>query len=91
LCRLITEDIGRKLDSVEVSDLGSARKVVATKENTTFVDGKGDKAQIDARVGAIRKQMETTESSFDKEKLQERLAKLAGGDYSIRLYPYDAV
>jgi chaperonin GroEL len=76
---LITEDIGRKLDSVEVEDLGSARKVVATKENTTFVDGKGDKAQIDARVGAIRKQMETTESSFDKEKLQERLAKLAGG------------
>jgi chaperonin GroEL len=76
---LITEDIGRKLDSVELSDLGSARKVVATKENTTFVDGKGDKAEIEARIGAIRKQLENTESSFDREKLQERLAKLAGG------------
>ncbi len=75
----ITEDIGRKLDSIELADLGSARKVVATKENTTFVDGKGQKTEIDARIGAMRKQLETTESSFDREKLQERLAKLAGG------------
>lgn len=76
---LITEDVGRKLDSVELEDLGSARKVIATKDHTTFVDGKGDKAEIDARVAALKKQLETTDSQFDKEKLQERLAKLSGG------------
>ncbi len=76
---LITEDLGRKLDSVELEDLGSARKVIASKEYTTFVDGKGDKAQIEARATAIKAQLEKTESSFDREKLQERLAKLAGG------------
>lgn len=75
----ITEDLGRKLDSVELSDLGSARKVIATKDTTTFVDGKGNKAEVDARSAAIRKQIEQTDSSFDKEKLQERLAKLSGG------------
>jgi chaperonin GroEL len=75
----ITEDIGRKLDSVELEDLGSARKVISTKENTTFVDGKGEKKDIEARAGAIKKQMEMTESSFDKEKLQERLGKISGG------------
>lgn len=82
---LITEDLGRKLDSVDIADLGSARKVIATKDNTTFVDGKGDKGQIDARVSAIRKQLESTESQFDREKLQERLAKLAGGVGVIRV------
>lgn len=82
---LITEDIGRKLDSVELEDLGSARKVISTKENTTFVDGKGDKAQIEERAGAIKKQLETTESTFDKEKMQERLGKLAGGIGVIRV------
>ncbi len=76
---LITEDIGRKLDSVELADLGSAHKVVSTKDHTTFVDGKGDKEKIAARVAQIRKQLETTDSEFDREKLQERLAKLAGG------------
>jgi len=76
---LITEDVGRKLDSIELADLGSAHKVVATKDHATFVDGKGDKAAIAARVGQIRKQVETTDSEFDREKLQERLAKLAGG------------
>lgn len=76
---LITEDLGRKLDSVELEDLGSARKVIASKEYTTFVDGKGDKAQIEARATAIKGQLEKTESQFDREKLQERLAKLAGG------------
>jgi chaperonin GroEL len=76
---LISEDTGRKLDSVELTDLGMAHKVVATKEHTTFVDGKGSKDQIQARASQIRKQLETTDSEFDKEKLQERLAKLAGG------------
>ncbi len=75
----ITEDLGRKLESVELADLGSARKVVATKEYTTFVDGKGDKAQIEARAASIKAQLEKTESQFDREKLQERLAKLSGG------------
>ncbi|MBM3204618.1 chaperonin GroEL [Candidatus Uhrbacteria bacterium] len=75
----VTEDLGRKLDSIELADLGSARKVIATKDTTTFVDGKGDKAQIEARAHAIKKQLETTDSQFDREKLQERLAKLVGG------------
>ncbi len=75
----ITEDIGRKLDSVELEDLGSAHKVVAGKDSTTFVDGKGDKETIAARVAQIRKQIENTDSDFDREKLTERLAKLAGG------------
>ncbi|MEK7473586.1 MAG: chaperonin GroEL [Patescibacteria group bacterium] len=75
----ISEDIGRKLDSIELEDLGSARKVVSTKDHTTFVDGKGDKAAIEARAGALKKQMEQVDSSYDKEKIEERLAKLAGG------------
>ncbi len=75
----ISEDLGRKLESIELSDLGSARKVVATKDHTTFVDGKGDKAAIEARASALKKQLEQTDSSYDKEKIQERLAKLAGG------------
>ncbi len=75
----ITEDLGRKLDSVELSDLGSARKVISGKDTTTFVDGKGEKPQIEARATAIKKQLENTDSQFDREKLQERLAKLAGG------------
>jgi chaperonin GroEL len=76
---MISEDVGRKLDAVELTDLGSAHKVVATKEHTTFVDGKGEKASIEARVSQLRKQLENTDSEFDREKLQERLAKLAGG------------
>jgi len=76
---MISEDVGRKLDAVELTDLGSAHKVVATKEHTTFVDGKGEKATIEARVSQLRKQLENTDSEFDREKLQERLAKLAGG------------
>ncbi len=75
----ITEDVGRKLDSVEVEDLGSARKVISTKDSTTLVDGKGDKTAIEARASAIRNQIENTDSSFDKEKLVERQAKLMGG------------
>jgi chaperonin GroEL len=76
---VITEDLGRKLETIELPDLGSAHKVVSTKEHTTFVGGKGDAEAIKARAGQLRKQLETTESEFDKEKLQERLAKLAGG------------
>lgn len=82
---LITEDVGRKLDSINIEDLGSAHKVVATKDHTTFVDGKGDKALITARVAQIKKNLENTDSEFDREKLQERLAKLAGGVGVIRV------
>lgn len=76
---LISEDIGRKLDTVTLEDLGSARKVISTKETTVFVDGKGEKEAIEARANALRKQLELTDSSFDKEKIQERIAKLVGG------------
>jgi chaperonin GroEL len=77
--QVISEELGLKLETVELNQLGQARKVVATKENTTIIEGKGEKAQIDARVKQIKKELEASESSFDKEKLQERLAKLAGG------------
>lgn len=77
--KMISEELGRKLDTAELADLGSAHKIVSTKDHTTFVDGKGDKAEIEARAAQIRKQIENTDSEFDREKLQERLAKLAGG------------
>ena len=76
---VISEEIGRKLDSVTLEDLGRARQVRATKEETTIVDGAGDKAQIAARVDQLKKQIADTTSDFDREKLQERLAKLSGG------------
>jgi chaperonin GroEL len=76
---LISEELGRKLDSVTIDDLGRARQVRSTKEETTIVDGTGDKDAINARVNQIKKQIEETTSDFDKEKLQERLAKLSGG------------
>ncbi|BEU87607.1 chaperonin GroEL [Selenomonas sp. TAMA-11512] len=76
---VISEEIGRKLDSVGIEDLGRARQVRASKEETTVVDGAGDKGQISARVEQIKKQIADTTSDFDREKLQERLAKLAGG------------
>ena len=76
---VITEELGRKLESVEIEDLGRARQIRASKEETTIVDGAGDKAAINARVEQIKKQIKETTSDFDKEKLQERLAKLAGG------------
>ncbi len=76
---VITEDLGRKLDSVTLEDLGSAHKVIATKENTTFVEGKGEKTAVDARVAQVKQQLESSDSEFDREKLQERLAKLTGG------------
>jgi len=77
--KVISEDVGLKIENTEIADLGQARRVVATKENTTIVEGKGDEEKIKARVGQIKKEIETTESEFDKEKLQERLAKLSGG------------
>ncbi|WIW71511.1 chaperonin GroEL [Anaerosinus gibii] len=76
---VITEELGRKLDSVELEDLGRARQVRANKEETTVVDGAGDASQIKARVEQIKVQIQDTTSDFDREKLQERLAKLAGG------------
>ncbi|MEC0170563.1 chaperonin GroEL [Paenibacillus graminis] len=77
--QVITEKLGLDLKSTSVEQLGNARQVRVTKENTTIVDGSGDKADINARVSQIRSQLEETTSEFDKEKLQERLAKLAGG------------
>jgi len=77
--KVITEDVGLKIENVEIADLGQVRRVVATKEKTTVIDGKGDEEKIKARVAQIKKEIEATESDFDKEKLQERLAKLTGG------------
>ena len=77
--KFITEDLGVKLENTEVTDLGRAKRVVVTKENTTIVDGAGETTAISGRVALIKKQIEETESDYDKEKLQERLAKLAGG------------
>ena len=82
---LITEDLGLDLKSTEIGQLGRASKVVVTKENTTIVEGSGDSAQIAARVNQIRAQLEETTSEFDREKLQERLAKLAGGVAVIKV------
>jgi len=76
---VISEDTGRKLDSVEVIDLGQAGRVTSTKDATLIVDGKGGKKEIEARISQIRRELENTESEFDREKLQERLAKLTGG------------
>ena len=76
---VISEDVGRKLDSVTVEDLGRARRVTADKDNTTIVEGKGDEAAITGRIKQIKAQMEETTSDFDREKLEERQAKLAGG------------
>lgn len=77
--RVITEDLGIKLDSVTLEDLGTAKRVIIDKETTTIVEGGGDSKAIQGRVAMIRAQIEETTSDYDKEKLQERLAKLAGG------------
>ena len=76
---VISEEVGRKLDSVTIEDLGRARRVVASKDNTTFVDGAGTEEAIQGRIGQIKAQIEETTSDYDREKLQERLAKLSGG------------
>ncbi len=83
--RVISEEVGRKLDSVTLEDLGSARRVVSRKDETTFVDGQGSKEDVDSRIAQIRSAIETTSSDFDREKLQERLAKLAGGVAVIKV------
>jgi chaperonin GroEL len=77
--RLITEDLGIKLDSLELSDMGRAKSVLVEKENTTIIEGHGKNSEIQGRVNQIRRQIEETTSDYDREKLQERLAKLAGG------------
>ena len=82
---VITEEIGRKLDSVTLEDLGEARRVVATKDDTTIIDGAGSPDAVKARIAQIRTQIEDTTSDYDKEKLQERLAKLAGGVAVIKV------
>ncbi|PWE32131.1 chaperonin GroEL [Maritimibacter sp. 55A14] len=83
--QVISEDLGMKLESVTMDMLGSAKKIELTKDETTIVDGAGDKAEIEARVNQIRQQIEETTSDYDREKLQERLAKLAGGVAVIRV------
>src|ERR687897_469522 len=76
---VITEEMGLKLENTQVSQLGKARRIVVTKDDTTIIDGAGEKQQIEGRINQIRQEIETTDSDFDREKLQERLAKLAGG------------
>jgi len=83
--QLISEDLGIKLESVTLEMLGKAKKVTITKDDTTIVDGSGDKADIEGRISQIKKQVEDTTSDYDKEKLQERLAKLAGGVAVVRV------
>jgi len=76
---LISEDAGNKLESAKLKDLGRAKRIIIEKDNTTIIDGAGDKSSVETRVGQIRNQIADCDSDFDKEKLQERLAKLAGG------------
>ena len=83
--KVISEEVGRKLDSVTVTDLGRARKVVANKDESTIVEGKGAEDAIKARIKQIKAQIDETTSDFDREKLQERLAKLAGGVAVIKV------
>ncbi|MBM1220067.1 chaperonin GroEL [Ponticoccus sp. SC2-23] len=83
--QVISEDLGMKLENVTIDMLGSAKRVSITKDETTIVDGAGDKAEIEARVNQIRGQIEETSSDYDREKLQERVAKLAGGVAVIRV------
>jgi chaperonin GroEL len=83
--QVISEDLGMKLESVTMDMLGTAKKVAITKDETTIVDGAGEKAEIQARVAQIKQQIAETTSDYDKEKLQERLAKLAGGVAVIRV------
>jgi chaperonin GroEL len=82
---LVSTEVGRKLTETDITALGEAHRVVATKDTTTIVDGKGDKPVIEQRISQIQKQLEQTESEFDREKLQERLGKLSGGVAVIRV------
>jgi len=83
--KAITEDLGIKLENVQVSDLGQAKKITVDKDNTTIVEGKGKHPEIEGRVKEIRSQIEKTTSDYDREKLQERLAKLVGGVAVIKV------
>ena len=83
--QVISEELGRKLETTQISDLGQVRKLVSTKDDTTFIEGKGSEKDIKGRINEIKTQIEKTTSDYDKEKLQERLAKLAGGVAVIRV------
>ena len=83
--KVITEDLGIKLENVKIDDLGTAKRVIVDKESTTIVEGGGDRKAIQGRVATIRRQIEETTSEYDREKLQERLAKLAGGIAVVRV------
>ncbi len=83
--QVITEDMGRKLETTQLSDLGEARRIVVTKEDTTVIEGKGNEVDIRGRIEQIKQEIENTTSDYDREKLQERLAKLAGGVAIIRV------
>ena len=82
---VISEEVGLKLESVGLEDLGRARRIVVTKDTTTIVDGAGDKSAIEDRIRQIRTEIENTDSDWDREKLQERLAKLSGGVCVLRV------
>src|SRR6202035_4463189 len=83
--KAITEDLGMKIENLTLEDLGKAKKVVVTKDNTTLIDGAGKTAAIEGRIKQVRAQIEETTSDYDREKLQERLAKLAGGAAVIKV------
>ena len=83
--QVISEEIGRSLDSAEIEDLGRVKRVVSTKDDTTFVEGAGDQAEIQGRISQIKAQIEETTSDYDREKLQERMAKLSGGVAIIKV------
>ena len=83
--KAITEDLGIKLEGVKLEDLGKAKRITIDKDNTTIVDGAGKSGDIEGRVREIRAQIEKTTSDYDKEKLQERLAKLVGGVAIIKV------
>ena len=83
--QVISEDLGIKLENVKISDLGSCKKIKVDKDNSTIIGGSGKKSDIEARCNQIRQQIEETTSDYDKEKLQERLAKLAGGVAVIKV------
>ena len=83
--QVITEEMGRKLESAQLADLGQARRIVSDKDSTTIIEGHGAEAEIKGRIEQIKAQVETTTSDYDREKLQERLAKLSGGVAIIRV------
>ncbi|KKS34426.1 MAG: 60 kDa chaperonin [Parcubacteria group bacterium GW2011_GWC2_42_13] len=83
--QVVSEELGMKLENADINMLGQAKKIIASKDNTTIVGGKGKKSEIEKRISQIKLQLQETDSSFDKEKLQERLAKLAGGVAVIRV------